>query len=66
MVLSLAFFIPSIISWLNERLQRENLNIEKRLIRYTIHMGDNFPTRRRRLLAFSFDSIKLGSLSTSF
>jgi hypothetical protein len=48
MVLSLAFFIPSIISWLNERLERGNLSIGKRLIRYTIHMRDNFPTRRRR------------------
>jgi hypothetical protein len=33
---------------------------------YDTYERYNFPTRRRRLLAFSFDSIKLGSLSTSF
>jgi len=54
MVLSLAFFIPSIISWLNGRLERGNLSIGKRLIRYTIHMRDDFPTRRRRRLLAGF------------
>ena len=43
--------IPSVISWLNERLQRGNLSVETLLTRYTIHMRDDFPTRRRRLLA---------------